>query len=97
MLKILETRGLSPLSIPNLKAQQLIQSNDVITTLIQLWQLTEKQLQERKTTAVTPFDTLYKPWPASQRLKVACNYAQEIKRQLALVTKPLNFNHSRTR
>jgi tetratricopeptide (TPR) repeat protein len=30
--------------------------------LIQLWQLTEKQLQERKTTAVTPFDSLYKPW-----------------------------------
>ncbi|WP_110546019.1 TIGR03032 family protein [Microcystis aeruginosa] len=65
--------------------------------LIQLWQLTKKQLQEGKSSAVTPFDTLYKPWSASQQLKVACNYAQEIKRQLALGTKPLNFNHSRTR
>ncbi len=64
--------------------------------LIQLWQLTENQLQEGKSTAVTPFDSLYKPWSASQQLKVACNYAQEIKRQLALGTKPLNFNHSRT-
>ena len=37
------------------------------------------------------------PWSATQQLKVASNYAQEIKRQLALITKPLNFNHSRTR